>query len=510
MTDRDVSTQHPDHRPASGFAARLSPLIASAGVVAVPALLVRHQARLGLTSAELTYVLHVLLHRWDGATWPWVAVESVAEAAGVHLTVARRWKASLEAKGYLVARRRMLAHIGRGADEHDLSRLFAALERLAEEEQTRKALDQVRGELPTRVYAADGLTDVPQLSTGDPRKNARRLTRRNARDVASDSARYPRAEMLGASRAESLGEQEPSPQEPGLRDTSGRGHAQETTPSRARALAAARPGQSKTGSENPTDDRSSTVNAARELPAAASLTHARPVAAAGSTRTALAAAASPVAADAPRAEAAWRGTTDVPTAGVATAASTDVSAGALVEEPGFRLPLKPADRPVEARDVARPRAPAWSAGPAAAMERVGAALPTETVGGEADVSVREALEAAMARRVAERGGQDRGGGWVVPPGYDEGIWSQLERWCEEFGDNDPSRSLEACHRAWWNADVPREAMHNAMKAAYYSTNRLSRLGRLERPMAYFLKALGTALVDEQVRLGRPPARARAS
>jgi hypothetical protein len=53
------------------IAQRLSPLIAACGVVAVPALLVRHQARLQLSNAEVIYLLHVLSHRWDGDYWPW-------------------------------------------------------------------------------------------------------------------------------------------------------------------------------------------------------------------------------------------------------------------------------------------------------------------------------------------------------------------------------------------------------------------------------------------------------
>ena len=109
----------------------------------------------------------------------------------------------------------------------------------------------------------------------------------------------------------------------------------------------------------------------------------------------------------------------------------------------------------------------------------------------------------MAERVAQRGGENRGGDWVVPVAYDEGIWMYLEQWCEQFGDNDPARTIEVVHHLWWNADVPRSAMHNAMKAAYHSTRRLHEMGRLGRPMAYLLTALRTALVDQQVRLGRP-------
>ena len=82
------------------FAQRLSPLIAACGVVAVPSLLVRYQARLQISNAEIVYLLHVLSHRGDANHWPWVAVSTIADAAGVHSGVVRRWKASLEATGY--------------------------------------------------------------------------------------------------------------------------------------------------------------------------------------------------------------------------------------------------------------------------------------------------------------------------------------------------------------------------------------------------------------------------
>jgi hypothetical protein len=77
----------------------------------------------------------------------------------------------------------------------------------------------------------------------------------------------------------------------------------------------------------------------------------------------------------------------------------------------------------------------------------------------------------------------------------------LEAYSREFGDDAPARSVETAHHLWWNADVPREAAHLALKAAYYSTRSLQRRGAIERPMAYFLVALKTALEDQRVRLG---------
>jgi hypothetical protein len=41
------------------------------GVVAGPGLLVRYQARLQLTNAEIMSLLHVLRHGCDASHWPW-------------------------------------------------------------------------------------------------------------------------------------------------------------------------------------------------------------------------------------------------------------------------------------------------------------------------------------------------------------------------------------------------------------------------------------------------------
>src|SRR5579859_358834 len=187
-----------------GFAQRLSPLIAVCGVVAVPSLLVRHQARLHLSNAEVIYLLHVLSYRWDGTHWPWVAVSAVAEAVGAHADIVRRWKSSLQTKGYLVCKPRIVPGVGRRADEHDLSGLFAALEALAEEEETHKALDQLRSDLPATQYRR-GMADIPQLSTGRPRKNTQARAGENTGERAGKNTGARAGKNTGAPPTENIG-----------------------------------------------------------------------------------------------------------------------------------------------------------------------------------------------------------------------------------------------------------------------------------------------------------------
>jgi hypothetical protein len=150
------------------FARRLSPLIAAVGVTAVPSLLLRYQGRLGLTSNEVIYVQHVMMHRWEEA-WPWVAVSAIVKATGAAERSVRDWKASLVTKGFLTIRTRGEPGGGRGADEHDLSKLFAALEALALEEEVLRATNDARQQLPAPTYFR-GMADVPSLGTHQRRK----------------------------------------------------------------------------------------------------------------------------------------------------------------------------------------------------------------------------------------------------------------------------------------------------------------------------------------------------
>jgi hypothetical protein len=220
------------------FADRLSPLIAAAGVVPVPALLVRHQARLGLTAPELVYLLHVLSHRWDGSQWPWVALSSVCEATGASERSVQEWKASLQRKHLLRCKPRYLEGIGRRADEHDLSGLFAALEALALEEETRKAVESARADLPQPTYHS-GLSSTPQLQTGRPAIRRRTAVRKVAPPPRDNSHRGGAADRTAPAR-DVASEEEPRTRRPSHR-TGTREPYSEKSAQGSRAAAAARP-----------------------------------------------------------------------------------------------------------------------------------------------------------------------------------------------------------------------------------------------------------------------------
>jgi hypothetical protein len=203
----------------AGWDELYSPLIAADWMLPVPSKLLLYQARLGLSGQEILYLLHVLLHRRDaGSLKPWVPVASIARAVGRDERNVREWKASLEKKGYLICTRRGLPRRGQGADQHDLTPLFAALEALTLEDEAQKALDKVRADLPPpSFHGAPSIRGVPQLggkttlSTAPPGRNARTAADENDRSGADENTRSGRTKPPAALRAKTSGERNTGP-----------------------------------------------------------------------------------------------------------------------------------------------------------------------------------------------------------------------------------------------------------------------------------------------------------
>lgn len=196
---RDVTrspSQRGGGRSDQRFDQRLSPLIVAVGVTAIPNLLLRYQGRLKLTSNEVVYVQHVLMHRW-GETWPWVAISTIVESTGAAERSVRDWKASLMAKGFLAIHTRGRPGGGRGADEHDLSKLFAALEALALEEELQRASDDARQQLPTPTYFRGDMASVPQVGA----RQTRKLQTERVRPHVGKAAENRRIEAAESRRA---------------------------------------------------------------------------------------------------------------------------------------------------------------------------------------------------------------------------------------------------------------------------------------------------------------------
>ena len=217
----------------ASFAERLSPLIAKGGkkrgVIPVPALLIHFQSRLHLTDGELVYVLHVLDEKREPGKWPWLAVSSIALAMGRDERNVRSRKESLEKRGYLVCRPMYKDDGSRGGDEHDLSGLFAQLERLAIELSTTRALDQAHTEEPEPVFYR-GQLELTSVQPTRPRLAVRRrkqpglVETKASADLTATTVAHPNQGGGGENAPTPLAKMPP----PGRRNR--RGPAGEITP----------------------------------------------------------------------------------------------------------------------------------------------------------------------------------------------------------------------------------------------------------------------------------------
>lgn len=69
------------------------------GYTAVPNVLVRSQARLGLTTTEMVVILNLLLHWWEPENWPYPRVSHISDRMGVSPRTVERALAALQTKG---------------------------------------------------------------------------------------------------------------------------------------------------------------------------------------------------------------------------------------------------------------------------------------------------------------------------------------------------------------------------------------------------------------------------
>ncbi len=228
----------------NGFARRLSPLIAFRGVTAVPNLLLQHQARLGLSSSEVVYVIHVLSHH-HGAGWPWVSVGKVADSVGVTQRMARNWKASLIRKGYLHCSPRVVPGVGRRADEHDLTGLYAALESVALEQEAVRPLNEAR-RVPAPIYHV-----VPRLSPARTETSFPSGPEGNFRDPSEARFLSPGKRTSDRDRNPASYEQEASNKKAVPRTQQQTPYEESTSLRDVRASARANPGGGDAGRELP-------------------------------------------------------------------------------------------------------------------------------------------------------------------------------------------------------------------------------------------------------------------
>ena len=70
----------------------------SAGFVAVPNVLIKHQRKLNLTQNELTVIMNLLLHWWYKDKMPFPSTRNIAERSGLEVRTIQRALQSLQSK----------------------------------------------------------------------------------------------------------------------------------------------------------------------------------------------------------------------------------------------------------------------------------------------------------------------------------------------------------------------------------------------------------------------------
>ena len=103
------------------------------GFVAVPSILLRSQARLGLTCVEVVVLTNVFMHWWQAHEWPYPRLSTIAHRMAASPRTVQRAVESLEDKGLLQRLPSESLVYGPAVRRFDLSGLIECLRNLKEE-----------------------------------------------------------------------------------------------------------------------------------------------------------------------------------------------------------------------------------------------------------------------------------------------------------------------------------------------------------------------------------------
>ncbi len=101
------------------------------GFTSVPNLVLNHYAALGITGAEMLFIIHVWQFWWSERENPHPSSRVLAERMGVDQRTIRNYTASLETKGFLTTRERIIPGEGQRANVYDFAKLLKAVTKAA-------------------------------------------------------------------------------------------------------------------------------------------------------------------------------------------------------------------------------------------------------------------------------------------------------------------------------------------------------------------------------------------
>lgn len=128
------------------------------GFCVIPSLLLRAQARLGISPVQLVILLHIIDHWWYAEQLPFPSKASIASRCNLSSRQVQRYLTELEDRGYLKRVNRFVDNKGQQSNYYDLTGLVDQLKKLEPEfssvEELRKAVAK-RGGLATRTMNMD-------------------------------------------------------------------------------------------------------------------------------------------------------------------------------------------------------------------------------------------------------------------------------------------------------------------------------------------------------------------
>ena len=103
------------------------------GFCVIPSLLLRGQARLGISPVQLVILLHIIDHWWFAEQLPFPSKASIASRCNLSPRQVQRYRTELEERGYLKRVDRFADHKGQQSNYYDLTGLVAHLKKLEPE-----------------------------------------------------------------------------------------------------------------------------------------------------------------------------------------------------------------------------------------------------------------------------------------------------------------------------------------------------------------------------------------
>lgn len=114
------------------------------GFCVIPSLLLRGQARLGISPVQLVILLHIIDHWWYAEQLPFPSKASIASRCNLSPRQVQRYLSELEQRGYIKRVDRFVDHKGQQSNYYDLTGLVDQLRKLEPEfssvEELRKAV----------------------------------------------------------------------------------------------------------------------------------------------------------------------------------------------------------------------------------------------------------------------------------------------------------------------------------------------------------------------------------